>query len=371
MMADGNIDIQNVIENEIGKEQEAINTLIESLLKYKIERSDSSGVKNKSLNSSTPITSRLRSTHKPTSQKSNGNSPLSVPVASSSESEFPINLIVECFGRLNNQNRVLAARVDELQILINKQDEIIKDIRKSVPVRSPSLPNLTPDNLTPNVITPDLTSSNNTRDNPDLAAVVPSSKTIDSVVERVERLENNINSRILLCRGPAVAPIINSSTINNTINSDLLKAKLCSTVCGDNISGITVNSLGVSLYGKNRNLVKIECTNNSIKEFLLQQARLRKPRGIYITEFLSSNKLNVYNDVLKLKKSFPSKIKAVYSRKGDIFCRTEFDIVTKINSQIDLLKLRATITEETVIEYSDNDEPCSPRNAPELPNIST
>ena len=112
---------------------------------------------------------------------------------------------------------------------------------------------------------------------------------LNTVVERVEKIENNINSHLLLCRGPSVASKIASSTVNGTPDLAKLKAELCMEICGQSVTGISVVSLGLSLFGKNRNVLKIECSNVNVRNFILKQARSRKPKGIYVVEFLSSN----------------------------------------------------------------------------------
>ena len=139
----------------------------------------------------------------------------------------------------------------------------------------------------------------------------------------MEKIENNINSHLLLCRGPAVATKIADSTRNGVIDLEKIKAEICADVCGETVSKISVSALGISIYGKSRKLLKIECASISVRSHLLEQARRRKPTGIYLAEFLSPDKIKLYHRLLELRREFPGKVRAVYIRKGDIFCKTE------------------------------------------------
>ena len=143
-------------------------------------------------------------------------------------------------------------------------------------------------------------------------------------MKRVEKIEKNINSHLLLCRGPAVGGKIDPSTVNGVVDLDKVKAEICAEVCGETVSKISVSALGISVYGKRKKTLKIECASVNVRNHLLEQARKRKPVGIYLVEFLSPEKLSLYR-VNDLKKEFPSKVNAVYVRRGDIFCKIEPD----------------------------------------------
>ena len=164
-----------------------------------------------------------------------------------------------------------------------------------------------------------------------------SSSLVNKIIERVESIETRLNDRLLLCRGPEVTTKIAAASGDGSPNLGMLKADICASICGDKVNEISVNSVGFSLFGKDRNLLKIECTDSNTKDFILKQARSRKPRGIYVVEYLPSHKLQVFNKALELKRKYPGKIKAVYTRKGEIFCRSDpDDRVLKIQSVEDV-----------------------------------
>ena len=116
-----------------------------------------------------------------------------------------------------------------------------------------------------------------------------------------------------------------SSTVNGVVDVDKIKAEVCAEVCGDTISRVSVTALRISVYGKDKKTLKIECANVSVRNHLLEQARKRKPVGIYLSEFLSPEKLSLLQRARDLKREFPDKLRAVYIRRGDIFCKTEPD----------------------------------------------
>ena len=57
-----------------------------------------------------------------------------------------------------------------------------------------------------------------------------------------------------------------------TTDLDKVKTEVCAEVCGETVSRISVLALGVSIYGKNKNLLKIECASVNARNHLLEQA---------------------------------------------------------------------------------------------------
>ena len=90
-------------------------------------------------------------------------------------------------------------------------------------------------------------------------------------------------------------------------------------ICWADITKISVQSIGVSIFGKNRASLKIECNNISVKRHLLEQVKIKKPRGIYVVEYLAPDKRKIYNSLFNLKKRYPAVIKFIYIRGGVIF----------------------------------------------------
>ena len=175
------------------------------------------------------------------------------------------------------------------------------------------------------------------QDVPPLLSPSPSQSVLSRVVERVDKIENNINSHMLLCRGPTVPSKLTTILENGLPNVEQIKADLCTEIFEQNVSKISVDSFDVSLYGRNRNLLKIECRSTGIRDYIIEQPRLRKPKDIYIVDFLSSDgvnslscydarqpsinqsilsseKLQIYQHLNNLRKRFPDQITALFTR---------------------------------------------------------
>ena len=95
--------------------------------------------------------------------------------------------------------------------------------------------------------------------------------------------------------------------------------KVFEAVCGDEVTSIDVRDLQVSLYGRDKKSIRLSCTNPVSKIHLLRQARRKKPDGLFVNEFLTSTKLKIYRNLRQLKNLHPDKIKAVFTRNGNIF----------------------------------------------------
>ena len=228
-----------------------------------------------------------------TRQSGASHSPSSVAVADDSASLPAVDLLIECVQKLSNHNKVLLNKVSELESLVRELSQ-----RKQESVIAESL-------------------STSTR--PQDSRVAVSSSILSSVVERVERIEDNLSSRLLICRGRSVSELISSLTESGITDLEKVKGQLCMKICGADITKISVQSIGVSIFGKNRASLKIECNNISVKRHLLEQVKIKKPRGIYVVEYLSPDKRKIYNSLFNLKKRYPAVIKFIYIRGGVIF----------------------------------------------------
>ena len=289
---------------DIITEQREIDELIQSLLQFKpTKRSketpsipvDQNTPKNPARRS-TRVTGRL------TKNGGVGDSPVSsqsaVPGDTCSTPHYQ-ELYLECLTRINNLNKSLIGKVNDLNQKLDEQSQKIETLEGNVENRLPSVP----------AATVNLPSQDHEI----------SQSLIENVVNRVEKIEENLNSQTLLCRGPTVTTKISSFTEGNKPNLQRIKAEICKEILGSKVTEIAVESVGLSIYGKNKNLLKLECGNSNVRELLLQQAKITKPSGIFVVEFLCSEKLQIYNRLFTLKKQFPRWLKAVYTRRGSVF----------------------------------------------------
>ena len=300
---------------DIEREQKVIDSLITSLQQYKPTRKNT-----RDLNCAASTTPKSAPTKagrgRPLRNKEVPSSPV-VPV-DDDLSENSIELVIECLNKLNSQNQKLFNLVTELDSKVQEQNKTIETLHTKIASCAEKSPSPSDSSSSP-----------------------PVNELFSTVVKRVNKIEENINSHLLLCRGPAVINKIADSKVNGVVDLDKVKAEVCAEVCGETVSRISVLALGVTIYGKNKNLLRIECASVNVRNHLLEQARKRKPAGIYLVEFLSPERLKLHQRVNELKREFPNSIRAVYIRRGDIFCKSEPDgDVTRITKDEHINDLR-------------------------------
>ena len=143
------------------------------------------------------------------------------------------------------------------------------------------------------------------------------------VSDRLEKIEQNLNCNVLICRGPGTAEVINQVKVGSSVNYEGLKGNLCRAICGDEVTEIDIKNLQVSLFGHEKKSVMIDCGNSFSKLHFIKQARCKKPLGIHVSEFLTKSKLSLFQNLKNLKKLHPQKISSVYTKEGNIFYRLE------------------------------------------------
>ena len=145
------------------------------------------------------------------------------------------------------------------------------------------------------------------------------SKILDGVSERLEKIEQNLNANTLICRGPTVSDLISSATSGTTTNLISLKGDICKSVCGEDMLNVDIGNIQVGLFGKEKKSLKIECSNLSTKIQLLKQARIRRPTGLFLSEFLTPTKHSVFYNLRQLRKQHPEKFKSFLTEEGTFF----------------------------------------------------
>ena len=313
---------------DVDQEQREIAALIESLKNFVPHSKGNSETCSSNSSSSTP---KSVSSKPGRGRPSKNREVLSSPTLAAASCWSGFDLVIDCLTKLNTQNERLINRVSELDSVIQEQNRTIESLKIKVEshIEKDSSSSPSPSDDHPIVVPP---------------APSDHRELLQTVVERVEKIEVNINSHFLLCRGPAVSSKIAASTDDGFVNLDKIKAELCSEICGENISKIGVSTVGISIFGRRKNVLKVECSNTSVRNYLLEQARKRKPVGVYLVEFLSPEKNSLYQRVNAFKREFPSIVKAVFVRKGDIFCKTDpHDNVIKVSTSKDADDLRSKL----------------------------
>ena len=103
------------------------------------------------------------------------------------------------------------------------------------------------------------------------------------------------------------------------------------------MTNVDISSVHVTIFGGDKKKLKIDCRNPATKVFLVKQARKKRPQGIYVSEFLTPNRLQIFYNLRQLKKQHSDKIKSVYTRGGNIYYRLQnSDREIRINSLSDI-----------------------------------
>ena len=227
----------------------------------------------------------------------------STPLAENSS----LSAVIQCINKLNEQNKRLLDFVEVVTEKVNKcptaaleQSEVSSDI---------------------NGVT-----------------AVQQQQSIANVSERLEKIEQNININTLVCRGSAIDELITSSSSSReSPNLERLKGEICRIACGEDVTGIDITNMRVSVFGREKKCVKINCANSTSKLHILKQTRARKPQGFYVSEFLTHSKLKIFYNLRNLKKQHPQKIKSVFTRSGNIhYTLHNSDRVLQVNCLNDL-----------------------------------
>ena len=121
---------------------------------------------------------------------------------------------------------------------------------------------------------------------------------------------------------------------------DVDKSTRLKSICGDVVVNIDIANLHVGLFGKERKSLKIECSNPSTRIYLLKQARIRRPTGLFLSEFLTPAKNSVFYNLRQLRKQYPDRFKSVFTRGGNVYYRlSSSDHLYQVSSLADLEKI--------------------------------
>ena len=298
------------------EEQRNIDTIIDSLLNYSTNNECGELKEKKRVGSATTSGSSANTPQQ--IKKGRGRPPKAITLPSSpvpsisspnpdvSVTKPSFEVVVECLKRLSDQNKNL----------LNFVEVLSEDVKNNI------------------------TSGNRNSAGNSTSAdiqVLPQSS-VSVVEERLEKLEQNINSNILICQGAGVESLIEESSRGSTKpNLERLKGEVCKAVCGENVTSVDIGNMQVTVFGKDKKKVKIDCHNPSSKLFLVKQARRKRPEGVYVSEYLTPSKVKIFYNLRQLKKQHPDKIQAVFSRGGNLFHRLcNSDREVRVNSLDDL-----------------------------------
>ena len=88
----------------------------------------------------------------------------------------------------------------------------------------------------------------------------------------------------------------------------------------ENVPEITESDVKrVTLFGKNKQHIKVTCNDSDTKRKLIIAAKRKKSKTIFFSEFLTNYRNKLYISLRSLKKSYPDKLIAAYTRQGNIY----------------------------------------------------
>ena len=269
---------------DVKAEQESIDKLIDSLISYNpISSTNSLQQRRESDISNSPAPVRGRGPGRPRGAKTTTRTPSS---PSPPVTENPsLSAVIQCLNKLNVQNKRL---LNIVEVISEKVESAQTPSTESTQVATES------------------------------EGAPADSETLASVNNRLEKIEQNINLNTLVCRGSAVEDLIRETSTGESPNLERLKGEICRTACGEEVTGIDISNVEVSVLGRNKKCIKINCPNSVSKLHLLKKTRTRRPEGFFMSEFLTANKLKIFHNLRALKKQYRQKIKSVFTRGGNI-----------------------------------------------------
>ena len=204
-------------------------------------------------------------------------------------------LLLDYLIKLNDFNKKL---LHGINVLNNKYDMLaakvsVRQVQDSVPMGPPPAP-----------------------------APASQQKTVSEEVKgkdleiRVDAIEQKSLSHVLLCSGDKICDAIES-------HSGSLKDTVVSSIC-QALPEVAKESdiVRVTVFGKKKKVVRVECSSEINKRKLISSARRVKPENIYFAEFLTPLRNKIFFSLRSMKNKYPNKISAVYTRDGTVFYKT-------------------------------------------------
>ena len=137
----------------------------------------------------------------------------------------------------------------------------------------------------------------------------------DRVTIKLDEIEQKSNANVVLCSGSFISNICNNE---ENLNNDNITTNVINIISDKLIPVTRKDIVKVNRIGKNRNLIKITCSSESLKIKLISEARKQKIPNIYLNEYLTKFRNKLFFQARKLRLNNHDRLK-VYTRHGDIF----------------------------------------------------
>ena len=233
--------------------------------------------------------------------------------------------ILKSYDILNNKYNELSAKVNE--ITINQNTPAVSTPRPIIS-SDQSIPVILP----PASVTecPSHTITNNFESN--------TNNNIE-IHLKIDAIEQKNNSNILLCAGDIANDIINLNESNSNLKSNFIEKvkKIIPAVTATDVERVYT-------FGKNKKTLKVIWSSTVTRNNFLSEIKKLKPTNIYFSEFLTTYRNKLFYELRQLRRKYPTKITAAYTREGNIYFKSstnnKFNIVRTTQ---DILNLTRTL----------------------------
>ena len=199
---------------DLKAEQDSIDKIIDTLLNSNppfssgslLQQRRESGVST----SASPV--RGRGTRGPGRPKGTRTTTTRTPSSPTAETPETLSLlaVIQCLNKINVQNKRL---LEFVEVISNK-------------VENTNTPNAETN------VAPIVSDGNST-----------TSQSLAVVSDRLEKIEQNINSTTLICRGSVVEDLLKDSLTGESPNLERLKGEICRNACGDEVTSIDITNV--------------------------------------------------------------------------------------------------------------------------------
>ena len=264
--------------NDLKNEQSVIDSTLKFLINYNVTKRKPGRPKSGETKQIPPVPSTVKESFK----------------GITNVSDLHAGVLLDYLTKINKFNKILLEKVDHLN---SKYSEVLEQLN----TKSDS------DDKQPANQQPPLPTST-------IAGPVSERNNDEIIQTKIDIIEQNSYSNIILCSGNDISEI----TSRNDSTTDY-KSKFVNKV-KELLPDISNDSfVTVSPFGKDKKCLRITCSDIRIKNKILKEARIKKLQNIYYGEFLTSMRNSIFYKLRMLKKSFPDKLKTVYTRNGRIF----------------------------------------------------
>lgn len=246
----------------------------------------------------------------------------------SSSDQFDVSLIISQMQQLFDMNINLLSIVKDLNkkchYLETKAFKSVPDLSEKIDKIQIDLDDLSEKSQKVN--------SNMTENNENIRK----NENVNELKFKVINLEQKAVNNHVIFQGEQIDKIVKESITQNEPVDKFLKEHLKSIVPRDELN-IVDSIKSIKIYGRQLKFLRTELDGVNEKRNLLVCLKKIKPNGIYVSEFLVRDKLNLFHQARLFAKNNRDKIEQVFTRNGIILCKdTNTKEVRIINSVEDL-----------------------------------